>query len=74
MSDHPVYACDSCSFVQYHPMSYCPRCPGRLRLQRKEIPHPPRFKDEAEIKAHLAKHGLDYHGEYPRFPKPEDQK
>ena len=67
MSKSIVYACDRCTFAQYHPCSYCPRCPGRLH--RREFPSPGRFETEAELVEHLKSNGIDYIGEYPRIPQ-----
>lgn len=67
MYNHPMYVCDSCKFSQYHPIRYCPKCPGRLRLVKKEIPHPEKFKTEEDLQRHVESQGLEYFGEYARF-------
>lgn len=38
---HPMFVCNECGYARYHRLNYCPRCPGKMRLERKEIPHPP---------------------------------
>lgn len=66
MNTHPMYICDRCHLGHYHPMSYCPRCPGRLH--RTDVPHPERlFRKEFNIEEHLKAQGIEYIGEYPRI-------
>lgn len=67
MYQHPMWVCDNCKFTMYHPITYCPKCPGRLRLQKLDIEHPDKFKTTEEMYSHLKQKGLDYHGEYPQF-------
>ena len=55
---HPMYVCDSCGYARYHPIQYCPKCPGRLT--KKEIPHPDSLKAEGGCAVWLKKQGLDY--------------
>lgn len=62
-----LYACDRCTFAQYHPMSYCPKCPGRLH--KREIQSPYRFETEKQLVDHLKSNGIDYIGEYPKVSK-----
>lgn len=64
-----MWVCDRCKFSQYHPMTYCPRCPGRLRCTKKPIPHPYKFKTEEDMRAHIKSQGLEYEGEYAKFDK-----
>jgi hypothetical protein len=66
---HPMRVCERCNFAMYHPILYCPRCPGRMKLVQRDIPHPDSFRTEQDIKDHLKTQGLDYFGEYPKFPK-----
>ena len=64
---YPMWVCDKCKLSQYHPMIYCPRCPGRLRCEKKEIPHPANFKTQQDLENHVKSQGLDYEGEYASF-------
>jgi hypothetical protein len=42
MSDtHPMYVCNECGYARYHRLNYCPKCPGKMRLEKKDITHPP---------------------------------
>lgn len=58
---HRMYCCDRCSYAQYHPLSYCPRCPGKL--VKRDVPHPYEFQTTAEQIAHLQAQGLDWQNE-----------
>jgi hypothetical protein len=61
-----IYACDRCTFAQYHPMSYCPMCPGRLH--QREFMSPGSFQTTQDLVNHLKANGIDYIGEYPKVP------
>lgn len=65
-----VYACDRCTFAQYHPMSYCPKCPGKLH--RREFPSPGSFRTTQDLVKHLKDNGIDYIGEYPKVSKRQE--
>ena len=69
MKTHPMWVCDKCKFSQYHPMIYCPRCPGRLSCQKIPLPPPARFETTEELRAHIKSQGLDYEGEFAKFDK-----
>lgn len=69
----PMYVCDRCGWGQYHPMTYCVKCPGRLK--RVEVQHPQRqydgfcFKTEQDREQWLKDQGVNYIGEYPRIAR-----
>lgn len=68
-----MYVCDTCKFAQYHPMSYCPKCPGKLH--RRDVSHPfGYFKSHEEQRDHLTTQGIDYIGEYPKVPEDEQRR
>ena len=58
-----MYCCDRCSFAQYHPLSYCPRCPGKLH--RRDVPHPQVFATDTHQQEWLKEQGIEYVGDYP---------
>ncbi len=62
VSTYPMYICDRCGWGQYHPLTYCQMCPGKLhrRVMPKLV-----FKTEAERIKILANQGVKYTGEYP---------
>lgn len=63
---HPAYICDRCNFTHFHPLTYCPKCPGKL--QRRDIPMPATpCKTEREFDESIRAQGLDYIGEYPKI-------
>lgn len=63
-NSHEMYVCDLCGYARYHPLTYCPKCPGKLK--KKDIPHPPDrrsgscFKTAEEQVEWLKEQGLDY--------------
>jgi len=69
---YPMYVCDTCAFGHYHPLSYCPKCPGKLH--RANVPHPPVFASEDHRAEHLAAHGIKYIGEYPKVSEEEKRR
>jgi len=54
---HQMYVCGDCGYARYHPITYCPKCPGKLT--KRDIPHPA-CKTIAERQELLSQQGIDY--------------
>lgn len=65
---HPAYICDRCNFAHFHPLTYCPKCPGRMHRRQIPMPESP-CKTEREFDEFIRAQGLDYIGEFPKFDK-----
>jgi hypothetical protein len=62
---HRMYVCDLCGWGHFHPLIYCQKCPGKLRLQVREVPMPSgQFETQRDIQSHLKTQGITWTGEY----------
>lgn len=61
---HPMYVCDRCNFSHFHPLNYCPKCPGLMHRRRVSMPESP-CKTTDEFDEFIRAQGLDYIGEFP---------
>jgi hypothetical protein len=39
VKSYQMWVCEMCGLAQYHPLIYCPRCPGRLKCVHKAVDH-----------------------------------
>ena len=59
MHNSQMWVCNVCGTAQWHPLIYCPHCPGRLRCERRNVPFPwTQFKTEEELNKYLESLGL----------------
>lgn len=65
-----IYWCPRCNWGQYHPLSWCKFCPGRL--EKKKVNSPSYFETTKDITEFLAKHNIKYVGEYPQISNQEE--
>lgn len=66
-----IYWCSQCKWGQFHPLTYCKLCPGKLIP--REIFITEKFQTEKDLVDYLYKHNIIYKGEYPEVSKEKEK-